>query len=497
MVTINWKLALLASASIYLNTAFSTELTIWEDVGKTAGISKAVAEFEKDTGCKVRVVGSDYVTHITQYVENKKNGGQIPDILMLPADRVGDVASSGYIVPLSSMKQEQASYLSSAVKAFTYKNEIYAVPRSVETMVVYYNQDLLKYPYEHFEDYEKMSHELKKQGKYGLIGKWDYIYFAYGFIRGYNGYIFGENSDGSVNVKDVGLASPGAIEGAEFLSRISSQLLPKDVIGPDGFTKIEDYFTQGKAAAVITGPWELELIAKSGVNFGVAPLPKLPNGNSMCPFLGFRGYAITKDCKQKALAEKLLKYINKTSHALERYGVILELPPLHEVLDQPIIRNDDFANAIAVQAMTSEPTPSVPEMAKVWDPANKALFDVLSGKVSAKNAMVRAKNEIDRSIGNPVKAAKVKDEVAPPKENEETSAKEPEVLAAPVNETVSEEEQPKETEADSVQEDALSNEGVEEEAFVIEVNNAPSEESQAPKTEPVQESLSLDSLDFG
>lgn len=489
MAIFNKKLALLVSSTIFLNTAISAELTVWEDVGKTSGISTAVAEFEKDTGCKVKVIGSDYVSHITQYLENKKNGGQLPDILMLPADRVGDAAQNGYIVPISSMNQDKSQYLEAAVKAFSYKNNVYAVPRSVETMVVYYNQDLLKYPFETFEDYFKLSQDLKKQGKYGLIGKWDYFYFAYGFIRGYNGYVFGEKN-GSLNVKDVGLASPGAIEGAEFLSKISAALLPKDVIGPDGFTKIEDYFTQGKAAAVITGPWELELFAKSGVNFGVAPLPKLPNGNEMCPFLGFRGYAITKDSKNKALAEKLLRYINKPENAIYRYSEILELPPLPSVLDKPIIRNDDFANAIAVQALSSETTPSVPEMAKVWEPANNALYNILTGKDSSKNAMIKAKKEIDKSIGNPANA---NNEVAA----DEDAAEEP-AQDEPVAQDTEEasENQPEAVEAETPSQPEPQIE-VEESASLVNESASEEKKEEPAAAEPQQESASLDSLDFG
>lgn len=64
----------------------------------------------------------------------------------------------------------------------------------METMVVYYNQDLIKYPFRHFEDYYKLSKELKAKGNYGIIGKWDFIYFAYGFLKGYGGYIFGRNA---------------------------------------------------------------------------------------------------------------------------------------------------------------------------------------------------------------------------------------------------------------------------------------------------------------
>lgn len=59
--------------------------------------------------------------------------------------------------------------------------------------------------------------------------------------------------------------------------------------------------------------------------------------------------------------------------------------------ENPIINNDDFANAIAVQALNAEPIPSIPEMALVWDPMNVAIYDIVTGKASAENALNKAK----------------------------------------------------------------------------------------------------------
>lgn len=79
------------------------------------------------------------------------------------------------------MQEDKDKYLLSGIKSFTYKDEIYACPRSVETMVIYYNQDLLKYPFEFMEDYYNFAKEIRAQGKYGIISKWDTLYYAYGF----------------------------------------------------------------------------------------------------------------------------------------------------------------------------------------------------------------------------------------------------------------------------------------------------------------------------
>lgn len=64
---------------------------------------------------------------------------------------------------------------------------------------------------------------------------------------------------------------------------------------------MDNYFKEGKAAAVISGPWALGDYAKSGVDYGVAPLPILPNGQAMRPFYGAKGYVISSKQRIKIL----------------------------------------------------------------------------------------------------------------------------------------------------------------------------------------------------
>lgn len=529
--------AVIGSIFLSLNLSYAAELVVWEDLGKSHGIEKAVAQFEKENNCKVILKDSDYVGHLASYESALKDGSQIPDILMLPADRMGYAAKEGLISPLAFMQNEAHKYLSSSIKAFTYKGDIYAVPRSMETMVVYYNQDLMKYPFEQFDDYYKLSMELKKQGKYGIIGKWDFFYFAYGFLKGQDAYLFGNNSDGTLNPKDLGVASDNAVKGANYLAKICKDILPTSVLGNDGFGEIEKLFTTGKAAAVITGPWELETFAKSGINYGVAPLPRLPNGKFMTPFLGFRGYAITQKSNNKALAEKFLKFINQPQYALQRYQSILELPPIHEILTNPLINNDDFANAIAVQALNAEATPSIPEMASVWDPMNTAISDIVTGKASSENALNKAKKQILAAIdGKSVEA----EDKAEAKEEEETNTPAIDENIATEDKAASDNEDSLAHSSEALESD--NNDGVSnddpvshddeniDEGFSVEVENAPSDvsskdndsssstsdEVKEEKTEGTQatedtkteqnnkeekteekKELSLDSLDFG
>lgn len=376
-------------------------LEVWEDENKGNGIKEAVAAFEEETGCTVKISESPYVNHINVMLDAKETKAvPLPDIVMLPADRMGDAAKNKLIRPLSFMQKTKDRYLLSSIKSFNYKGEIYACPRSVETMVIYYNQDLLKYPFEFMEDYYNFAKEIKKQGKYGIISKWDTIYYAYGFLSGFGGYCFKQNEDGTLDPNDIGLDNDGAIAGAEYLRKFVDNTVPKSILGDDGYAEIDKLFVTGQVAAVINGPWALDDYAKSGLNYGVAPLPKLPNGEYTHPFLGFRGYAVTAFSHDVELAEKFLSFINQDEFALKRYENIHEIPPLKTIMHNPLILNDDFASAIAMQALHAEPTPSIPEMAKIWEPMNNALYEALTTKGSIKDALVKGANKAREDIKN-------------------------------------------------------------------------------------------------
>ena len=380
--------------SVSATTFAESRLVVWEDEGKGYGIEKAARNFAKDNSCEVVIEQKDSVKHLDMVSELVQKGENTPDIFIAISDQISKAVNKGLIAKLYriSSDTEKAKYLPLAIEAFSYNGDLYAAPRSIESLVVYYNKALLEYPYEFVDDYLKFNDKMLSEGKYGLIGKLDQFYIAYGIFSGYGAYVFG-NKNGKYNVEDVGLNNDGAVKALEFIKSYS-KYLPKSVLTGDGWDAVDTYFKEGKAAAVINGPWALGDYAKSGVDYGVAPLPILQNGQSMRPFYGAKGYVVSADSKNKELAEKFLEYINRPEYALIRYSEIAELPPIKAVLENPLITNDDFANAIAIQIKNADAMPTVSEFSKVWDPMGNAISKSISGADEPKNALNKAVYEI-------------------------------------------------------------------------------------------------------
>lgn len=96
-------------------------------------------------------------------------------------------------------------------------NVLYGVPKAVETLVLIYNKDLIDQPLDSLQAWFDYSKKQREEGKYGLLAKFDQIYYSWGAIGPMGGYIFGKNDKGGFNPQDVGLNKPGAVEAVTFL----------------------------------------------------------------------------------------------------------------------------------------------------------------------------------------------------------------------------------------------------------------------------------------
>ena len=199
---------------------------------------------------------------------------------MIPSDRIGSAVVQGLVAPIKFMNEDQDKYIASSVSAFTQNGEIYAVPKVVETLIMVYNKSVLRRPFDTLEEYFDYSKKrLDPENKeYGLLVKLDSLYYAFSMMQPYGAYVFGLDKDGNLDANDVGLANEGAVEAIELAKQFyDNSCIPESILGEDGIYEIDNLFCSGKVGAVITGPWALDYYKTADINYGVTPLPILPN----------------------------------------------------------------------------------------------------------------------------------------------------------------------------------------------------------------------------
>ncbi|MGF6563850.1 extracellular solute-binding protein [Kosakonia cowanii] len=378
--------------------AAAQQLNVWEDIKKSAGIQDAVRDFEQKYNVKVNVQEMPYA----QQLEKLRLDGPAgigPDVLVIPNDQLGGAVVQGLLTPLNLDKEKVDAFTPASINAFRLDNTLYGVPKAVETLVLIYNKDLIDKPLQSLPEWLDYSKKQRVQNKYGLLAKFDQIYYSWGAIGPMGGYLFGKNDKGGYNPQDIGLNKPGAVEAVTFLKNFYAEgVFPSGILGDNGLNAIDSLFTEKKAAAVINGPWAFQPYEAAGINYGVAPLPNLPDGKPMSSFLGVKGYVVSTWSKDKALAQQFIEFINQPQYVKTRYIATREIPAQKAMIDDPVIKNDEKASAVAVQAARATAMPGIPEMGEVWGPANAALELSLTGKQAPQAALDAAAKQIQMQV---------------------------------------------------------------------------------------------------
>lgn len=376
------------------------DLLVWEDIEKSDGIKDAIAKFEKDNNVKIKIVEKNYAKQIED-LRLDGPAGTGPDVLTMAGDQIGTAVTEGLIKELNVGDDVKSIYTDVAMESQTVDGKVYGLPKAVETTVLFYNKDIVsedKLP-KSLDEWYDLSKKLTDGTNYGFLALFDQIYYAQGIMSGYGGYIFGKDDNGGFNANDIGLNNKGAIEAANYFSKFYKDgIFPAGIIGEQGINVLDSLFSEGKAAAVISGPWNVEPFAKAGINFGIVELPLLPNGEHMSSFVGVKSYNVSSYSKNPELAEKLVAFLANEENSKTRYEITKEVPAVKALANDPIVTESEVAKAVAAQSQYAELTPNIPAMNQVWKPIDAALQTIATGKAQPKDALNQAVETIKGQI---------------------------------------------------------------------------------------------------
>ncbi len=376
------------------------DLLVWEDQAKSAGIEDAVKQFEAEHDVTIKVVEKAYGGQIED-LRLDGPAGTGADVITIPGDQIGTAVTEGLLKELDVDQATQDIYTDSAMQSQIVDGKVYGLPKAVETQILYYNKALISeedLPTT-TDEWLEYSTSVAGDDQFGLLALWDQIYYAQGVLSGYGGYVFGTNDDGGFNAEDIGLANDGAIEGAEYIQQFyDSGVFPSGIVGEQGINVLDSLFTEGKAAAVISGPWNLAPYEEAGIDYGVKELPLLGNGAHMGSFIGVKSYNVSSYSKNAELVEEFVKFISNEENAKVRYEKTLEVPAVEALAEDPTVKESESATAIATQSQYAELTPGITAMNSVWEPIDAALQTIATGKDEPKTALPQAVDQIKSAI---------------------------------------------------------------------------------------------------
>ncbi|MFX3633070.1 MAG: extracellular solute-binding protein [Candidatus Pristimantibacillus sp.] len=347
---------------VKLKPEAGAKLVVWEAQEQQAYMQEVGKAFEKEYGVPVTVevvAGGDQGARLTTDGPSKTAA----DILTMPHDQIGLAVKAGLILPNDMFEEEtRSNSVEASIVASSFDGILYGYPKSVETYAMLYNKDLLPEAPKTWEEVIAFSEGFTdpSQKKYGIM--WEFVgFYMYPFIGSYGGYIFGDNN---TNPDDIGLNKGEVYQGFEFLRSLKS-ILPLNA-GDVTYDVKTQLFQDGKLALNIDGPWSVAAF-KDKVNFGVAPLPKFPNGQDAISFSGVKSYYVNSYSNYPEAARLFANFASSKENQLLNYTMTGAIPANKEAGDDPLIKSDPITSGFFQQFNNSVPMASIPGVDLVWE----------------------------------------------------------------------------------------------------------------------------------
>jgi len=214
-------------------------------------------------------------------------------------------------------------------------------------------------------------------------GDYKSSYYSWGILASGGAYVFGRDGK-DFNVKDTGLAVPGAVQAlSEIIELVRAEVLPKSV----SYGAVEDQMAQGKLAMLISDPWAWSNLIKSGIDFGVAPIPGV-KGNLGRPFVGVSVAYLNRSSPNQDLAKEFIERYLLTDEGLSAmdHGKPIGLPALNS-LREKLIHENLLLQELQVCVDHGEVMPNIPQMGRFFTVMGAALQAATDGQATAEAAL--------------------------------------------------------------------------------------------------------------
>ncbi len=266
---------------------------------ETKAVTDAAAAFASSSGNKVTVTPAQ---DIAQQLGQAFAGGTPPDVFYVDASRFADYASVGALYSYGSKVPDANDFYQSLRNAFTYKGQLYCIPKDFSTLALEINTDL--WAKAHLTDadipttWDQLMTVSKKLKTAGITP------LATADTRDRLGAFMVENGGWLVN-KDGTQATADSSQNVQALTFVQSMLkqglavYPKQVDAGWG----GEAFGKGKTAMAMEGNWIRGAMQTDypKIKYEVKPLPAGPAGQGTLSFTQCWGISAKSQYKEQAV----------------------------------------------------------------------------------------------------------------------------------------------------------------------------------------------------
>ena len=371
--------------------------------GATLKIVEAFEAEHPNIDVEFREMPSDTGQSHDQYVTMFSAQSSEIDILDLDVIWPAEFAQAGYLLPLDRFieqdKIEMDKYIKGAVAAGNFNGQQWAMPKFIDTGLLFYRTDLVKEAPKTWDDLLKAAAAAKTQGgtQFGYVMQAkQYEGLVCNFIEfaaSYGGKVLDDKGNVTIN-------SPETVKGLKKMIEVAkSSLVPSNVTT---FTEPESAtaFLEGQSPFIRNWPYQFALAqdekqSKIVGKVAVAPLPAGDAGSAAT--LGGWMSGINKNTKHPKEAWEFLKFMNGEKGqkiSATAGGNAPTFLPLYEDADvqkaSPLFANKDFVNGISAAV----PRPTSPVYPKISEVIQIEVSKAIAGQQSAEDAVKNMETKI-------------------------------------------------------------------------------------------------------
>jgi len=396
---------------------------MWGDPEERVAVYRVLQAFQKEHDIGIKVVHSDSLSY-SDKLQAMFAGGTPPDVFYLHIQDFYNYSSRGLLYPLDEFARDPSfdleDFYPELLKAFTFGDSLYGIPKDWTTFVLYYNMDLfdeagVEYPNAKWtwDDFLQAAQKLTRDktgdgiiDQYGiLIETWADWYNVWVYQN--NGKIFDE--DGNWVFARARYLDNNA-QAIQFLG----DMINKYRVAPDIATALQlgnyESFMNGRAAMCMYGRWAMlhfKDIRNFRWDYSVPPKNKRQATSIVAVSL-----AISSETKNPDAAWKLIEFVTSYEGQVFTAEAGLAVPSRRSLVNSEsylkapeVILNQPH---LAMNSSKEDPFIQALDFA-VWVPANpywleirakldEQLEDVFLGNRDAKSVILRVDTVVNDII---------------------------------------------------------------------------------------------------
>lgn len=304
--------------------------------------------------------------------------GLTPDVVFVNNIYGPLYAENNIFMDLKSRFKDEKYFHNEALTALTYDGKLYAIPRDVSNLVIYYNKDIfdrnnVPYPTTDWtlEDFLKKCKKLKGEDNWGISFREEPLFWL--------PYLWSEGGGLiSTDLNYIEISSPDSIRAIQFYSDLRNKYHVAPTKSQAGSATMAQLFMQGKLAMHLSGRWFMPIYKKEiDFNWGIARFPAGKAGSVVgCDA---SGWAISSSTKHPDEAHRFIEFLSSKESIQKFTDSNLITPARTDVNDPEKIFTEVISNSI--------PTPVTENYQRLLDTLKNTLEPVWAGKRRANEAI--------------------------------------------------------------------------------------------------------------